>query len=444
MLFTGKVTDESGDYDYALGQTNPFSLDLHPRLKKSISEGSGEVVREIMNSSVDGRRFIQYYAPLYSNKGELICVVSEALWLSDLIRSIVKGILIVEVLNALFHLLILLVLLHLLKKSVGQPILMLEKAVTAYADDKDTDNFVRALAPMGKLNNEFAVLSEETAEMAVELRRYAEENLALAEEKKHLEGQLQMAVALRHQLMPDVFPAFPDEDRLEIYADQVACEKIGGDYYDFFAIDRDHIAVVMADIFDGGTASALFMVAFKIILSQIASYGLPPSKIMEIVNNRLSRYNEDNLTLSAWFGVYEISTGRVTAVNAAHECPLIVSGNGVKEIEEDICGFILGLSEGISYSEYSFTLESGSHLFLYTDGILNAAGRSEEPFGYDRMIKALSDANTSAEGRDKEDLYESLQREVGAVQDAVLDFVGDKALSVDISMMVIGRRGSLR
>ena len=96
--------------------------------------------------------------------------------------------------------------------------------------------------------------------------------------------------------------------------------------------------------------------------------------------------------------MYEISTGRVTAVNAAHECPLIVSGNGVREIEEDT--------------------------------------------GYDRMIKALSAANASAESTEKDDLYGSLQREVGAVQDAVFDFVGDKALSVDISMMVIGRRGS--
>ncbi len=75
---------------------------------------------------------------------------------------------------------------------------------------------------------------------------------------------------------------------------------------------------------------------------RIASYGLPPSKIIEVVNNRLSRYNEDDLTLSAWFGIYEISTGRVTAVNAGHECPLMVSGDGLKEIDKDICGFIIG------------------------------------------------------------------------------------------------------
>ena len=439
MLFDGKVSNDSGGYEYALGHTNPFNLDLHPALKKNISEGREEVVREIMNSSVDGRRFIQYYAPLFNDKGEIICVISEALWLSDLIKSIVKGALMVEGLNALFHLLILLILLHLLNKSVGQPILMLDKAVAAYADDKDTGNFVRSLAPVGALDDEFGVLSEETAVMAVELRRYADENLALAEEKKHLEGQLAMAVELKHQLMPDVFPAFPDEKRLEIYADQVPFEKIGGDYYDFFAINRDHIAVVIADIFDGGTASALFMVAFKIILSQIASYGLPPAKIMEIVNNRLSRYNEDDLTLSAWFGVYEISTGRVTAVNAEHECPLIVSENDIREIEEDICGFIVGLSEGIAYREYSFTLEKGSHLFLYTDGILNAMGSSEEKFGYDRMIKAILDANASGDGTEKETMYESLQREIGAVQDKVFDFVGDKTLCVDITMLVLGR-----
>ncbi len=238
--------------------------------------------------------------------------------------------------------------------------------------------------------------------------------------------------------MPNVFPAFPGEKRMSIYADQVAFEKIGGDYYDFFAIDRDHIALVIADIFDGGTASALFMVAFKIILSQIASYGLSPSKILEIINNRLSRYNEDDLTLSAWFGIYEISTGRVTAVNAGHECPLMVSGDGVKEIEENICGFIIGLTEGMTYPEYTFTLDKGSHLFLYTDGILNAENEKGEAFGYERMIKAISAANTSSHGMDKDRLYESMQKEVGAVQDAVFEFAGGRSLSVDITMLALG------
>ncbi|MCR4908833.1 MAG: serine/threonine-protein phosphatase [Lachnospiraceae bacterium] len=439
MLFDGKVSNDNGDYDYALGQTNPFNPDLHPALKKNISRGSEEIVREIMNSSVDGKRFIQYYAPLFNDEGELICVVSESLWLSDLIRSIVKGVLIVEALNALFHMLILLILLHLLNKSIGKPMLMLRDAVTTYADDKDTDNFVKSLVPIGALGNEFGIFSKETASMAVELRRFMDENLALAEEKKRLEGQLAMAAELKHQLMPNVFPAFSDEKRMEIYADQVAFEKIGGDYYDFFAIDRDHLALVIADIFDGGTPSALFMVAFKIILSRIASYGLPPSKIMEIVNNRLSRYNEDDLTLSAWFGIYEISTGRVTAVNAGHECPLIVSENNVREIEENIPGFIIGLTEGMTYRDYSFTLERGSHLFLYTDGILNAKNSSEESFGYDRMIKAISGAGKTGDSADRSDMYASLQREVGAVQDAVFEFVGDKKLCVDITMLVLGR-----
>ncbi len=348
-----------------------------------------------MNSSVDGRRFIQYYAPLFDDEGELICVVSESLWLSDLIRSVMKGVLIVEALNALFHLLILLILLHLLNRSIGKPMLMLRNAVVTYADDKDTDNFVTSLIPIGALGNEFGVFSKETASMAVELRRFMDENLALAEEKKRLEGQLAMAVELKHQLMPNVFPAYPDENRMKIYADQVA---------------------------------------FKIILSRIASYGLSPSKIMEIVNNRLSRYNEDDLTLSAWFGVYEIPTGRVTAVNAGHECPLIISGNEVREIEEDIPGFIIGLSEGITYRDYSFTLEGGSHLFLYTDGILNATDPSEEPFGYDRMIKDTSDNSA-----DRNDLYGSLRREIGAVQNAVFDFAGDRKLNVDITMLVLGR-----
>ncbi len=102
MYFVGDHTDDN-DYSYVLGQTYPFNLDLHPDLKKSISEGSEEVVREIMNSSVDGRRFIQYYSPLFNHKGELICILSEAVWWDEFIASIVKGALRVEALNALFH-----------------------------------------------------------------------------------------------------------------------------------------------------------------------------------------------------------------------------------------------------------------------------------------------------------------------------------------------------
>ncbi len=440
MYFEGDHTDDN-DYNYVLGRTNPFNPDLHPDLKKSLSEGSEEIVREIMNSSVDGRRFIQYYAPLFNDKGELICILSEAVWWDEFIVSIVKGALKVEALNAIFHCIILLILLFLLNSSIGKPMLILKNAMTAYADDKDTGHFVRSLVPVGTLDNEFGIFAEETAVMAVELRRYMEENLALTAEKKRLEGQLAMAVELRHQLMPNVFPAFPDEKRLEIYADQVAFEKIGGDYYDFFAIDRDHIALVIADIFDGGTVSALFMVAFKIILSQIASYGLPPSKIIEIVNNRLSRYNEDDLTLSAWFGIYEISTGRVTAVNAGHECPLLLSEDGVKDIEGDICGFIIGLTEGMTYPEYSFTLEPGNQLILYTDGILDAQNTSGEAFGYERMIRTISDSYRSGDSKNN-DLYDSIQREVGAVQDAVFDHVGDEPLRGDISMLILGRTGS--
>ncbi len=434
MYFVGSSPDENGCYSFALGNTNPFNLDLHPRLKACIEEGREEIVREILNSSVDGRRFIQYYVPLFDKNGELICVLSESVWWIEYIERIVMGAVAVEGVNALFHIVILLILLHLLNVAVGRPMNSIKKAVVAYGEDKDTSHFVNSLVPLGALDNEFGLLSEELAVMALELREYMEKVVALTEEKKHLEGQLAMAVELKHQLMPNVFPAFPDEKRMSIYADQVAFEKIGGDYYDFFAIDRDHIAVVIADIFDGGTPSALFMVAFKIILSQIASYGLPPSKIMEVVNNRLSRYNEDDLTLSAWLGIYEISTGHIDAVNAGHECPLIISDKGVKEIEENVRGFIVGMAEGMIYPEYSFTLEPGSRLFLYTDGIINAKNPSGESFGYDRMVQVISGTGAS-DG----DVYSNIQREIGAVQEAVFEFTGDETLAADITMLILGR-----
>lgn len=164
----------------------------------------------------------------------------------------------------------------------------------------------------------------DTEELKKENERLQNELLAMKEEVGHLRRQVMMAVNLRFHLMPNVFPVFPDLPEVDVYADQISLAHVGGDFFDIFRIDADHIGLLVADIFDGGDAAALFMVTFKLYLSGELAMGFSPDELMRVTNNRLARANEDDVCLSAWYGEYEVSTGKLRAVNAGHEAPLLL------------------------------------------------------------------------------------------------------------------------
>ncbi len=252
-------------------------------------------------------------------------------------------------------------------------------------------------------------------------------------ENEHLKRRIQMAVNLRFHLMPNVYPAFPDITGMDIYADQIGLAGVGGDFFDFFRIDSDHVGIVIADIFDGGDAAALYMVAFKLYLMGELTMGFSPSEIIGVVNNRLARSNEDNLCLTAWYGVYEISTGKITAVNAGHEAPLICHRDGKVEQAEGTLSYLLAVMEGVPFESYEFTLEPGESLVLYTDGVVNAANAKGETFDSERIMKAL------AENKD-----ENAQDIVGQLQDALFSHIGDEQLKDDASFLCLKRKESLQ
>ncbi|MBQ7505755.1 MAG: serine/threonine-protein phosphatase [Lachnospiraceae bacterium] len=250
------------------------------------------------------------------------------------------------------------------------------------------------------------------------------------EEAAHLKRQVMMAVNLRFHLMPNIFPLFPDLPEVDVYADQIGKARVGGDFFDVFRLDSDHIGILISDIFDGGDAAALFMVTFKLYLEGELAMGFAPEKLMEVINNRLARTNEDNLCLSAWYGEYEISTGRVRAVNAGHETPLILRNKRAERLAEDELSYLCGVMEGMSYSGYEFTLEPGDALVLYTDGMTKAVNGEQEHYTTERMKAVMEEAA----GEEAEFIVEELQ-------ESLLSFIGDEELPDDITLLVLTRKG---
>ena len=240
---------------------------------------------------------------------------------------------------------------------------------------------------------------------------------------------LNMAVKLKYHLMPNAYPAFPDVPDIDIFADSLEIEQIGGDYYDFFRIDADHIGIVIADIFDGGKAAAMYMVAFKIYLKSNVMMDDSVEERIESVNDLLCWENANNLCLSAWYAVYEISTGNMKIVNAGHEKALHLSGDKVFSHDENI-SFLMGVMPGMKYREFEMKLEPGEKLLLYTDGVINAKNSDGEIYGKERLIDALKETK----GKTSEETIALLQMDLQ-------DHVGIATLSEDATFLCLERMG---
>ena len=209
--------------------------------------------------------------------------------------------------------------------------------------------------------------------------------------------------------------------------------EVGGDFYDYFLVDDDHLCMLIADVSGKGVPAALFMMASRIILSGYAKQGRSPAEILEQTNETICANNREEMFVTVWLGILEISTGKLTAANAGHEYPVLMTPGGDFEIVKDKHGFVIGGMSGMKYREYDLMLEPGSRLFLYTDGIPEATDSENGLFGKERMLSALNGQKNA-----------SPERMLERVRDAVDDFVGDAEQFDDLTMLGFEYKGGNR
>lgn len=239
-------------------------------------------------------------------------------------------------------------------------------------------------------------------------------------------AELNVATQIQASMLPCIFPAFPSRREFDIYATMTPAKEVGGDFYDFFLVDDDHLALVMADVSGKGVPAALFMVIAKTLLKNAVQTGLGPKAALEKVNNQLCENNEAEMFVTVWLGVYEISSGKLVAANAGHEKPAILRADGKFELYSDKHGFVLAGMENTRYREYALQLEAGDALFVYTDGVAEATDARNTLYGTQRMLDALN-RNPGAGP-------EALLRQVKADIDA---FVGEAPQFDDITMLAL-------
>ena len=203
------------------------------------------------------------------------------------------------------------------------------------------------------------------------------------------ETELNMATEIQMSMLPLTFPAFPDRPEFDIYASMDPAKEVGGDFYDFFLIDDDHLATVIADVSGKGVPAALFMMSSKILLNDHATIGGSPAEILERVNKLVYANNKAHMFVTVWLGILEISTGKLTSASAGHEYPMI-NVNGKYELLKDKHGLAIGAMPNSKYKDTEITLNKGDSVFVYTDGVAEATDANNELFGTDRTLEALN------------------------------------------------------
>ena len=275
-----------------------------------------------------------------------------------------------------------------------------------------------------RTGDEIEVLAESFATLSKRTISYIEQITKITAEKERIGAELELATKIQADMLPNIFPAFPERKEFDIYATMTPAKEVGGDFYDFFLIDDNHLGIVMADVSGKGVPAALFMMMSKILVNNFAMMGGSPAKVLEQTNAQICKNNDEEMFVTVWFGVLDTETGKVTAANAGHEYPIIKKANGEFELFKDKHGFVIGGMDGMRYKEYEFTLEKGGTLFLYTDGVAEATNAENQLFGTERMLASL---NTEPEA-DPKKLLENMKKSVD-------EFVGDAPQFDDLTML---------
>ena len=318
-----------------------------------------------------------------------------------------------------------------MKKTVADPINAIADTATTYVQDRK--NGVDRSDHFSSLNihtgDELENLTDVMAEMEQDLIEHEEHITQITAEKERFITELDMAGQIQAGMLPSKFPAFPERTEFDLCASMTPARMVGGDFYDFFLIDDDHLALVMADVSGKGIPGALFMMVSMTLLKNNAMISSSVGEILAMTNDLLCSNNQMEMFVTVWMGILEISTGKITAANAGHEYPAVMK-DGRFSLLKDRHGFVLGGMEGSQYKEYELQLAKGDKLFVYTDGVPEATDAEGKMFGTERMIDAL---NRCAGLPPKEIL--------AGVQNAVDAFVGEVEPFDDLTMMCLEYRG---
>ena len=422
----------SSEKTVAIGTTEGYIRCSKYRIEALVNDDENDIKQifsDILYVEGDGPLACAY-CPIYDNEGDIVAVAGADLSVNT----------IYSMLNRLFFIIILsivvvttigtLIFYFVINNRLIKPINHLNNATKDFVNNYEKKEKVNLNI---NTNDELEELAESFNKMNDDLDTYIDKLSAVTTEKERIGAELKIANQIQADMLPSNFPAFPDRDDFDIYAHMRPAKEVGGDFYDFFLIDENHLCLVIADVSGKGVPAALFMVVSKTLIKNRAKLGESPKEILSNVNNQLCEENSSELFVTVWLAIIDLRTGKGLAANAGHEHPILRKKGETCEYVEYKHSPMLGLLKGLEINEHEFMLNPGDTLFVYTDGVTEATNSDLVLFGKKRTLDSLN-----------KDLSASPKQMVDMVRDDIDDFVGEAPQFDDITMLCfnyIGKSG---
>lgn len=276
--------------------------------------------------------------------------------------------------------------------------------------------------------DELEILGDTINHMTVSLKEYMTNLEAITADRERIAAELGVAATIQTSMLPCIFPAFPEREEFNIFADMHPAKKVGGDFYDFFLTDLDHLWVVIADVSGKGVPAALFMVIAKTLIKNQAGFCGDPGEVLGVVNNQLCENNDAGMFVTCFVGVLDIPTGKFTFANAGHNAPLLYRAGGNYEWLKVKPGFVLAGLDNMQFVSETLTMRRGDRLYLYTDGVTEALNPAEELYGDDRLLATMN----------REDVKnQPIEQVVELVQEDIHVYADGTEQADDITMLLL-------
>ena len=421
------VNSQSGFSRYELGYTHIGVNEAYVEDVKNIVDHGGSAMGYMYTYASESGALATAGLPVLDSNGEVVAILGVEVPMTILDEARMAYVYHVMIVTVVVLVLFLAVYLLFLNRSLIRPVEKITSEAKRFADTnvKSTD----ALAEIHQ-RDEIGILASSITKMEADVENYIQNLTAVTAEKERISTELSVATQIQADMLPSIFPPFPNRTEFEIYASMRPAKEVGGDFYDFFLTDEDHLGIVIADVSGKGVPAALFMVIAKTLIKNHAQNGETPAEIFTSVNDQLCENNKEGMFVTAWMGILELSSGKLTYVNAGHNPPLRKTEDGRFEYFKSPAGFVLAGLEGIPYKQHEEHLNQGDMLYLYTDGVTEAADVSERLYGEDRLQNTLN-ANV---GLAPEELILEVQKDISV-------FVGEADQSDDITMLCLEFHG---
>ena len=425
IFFVFSTVNRNTEYHpYEVGFRRTTTNDEYREKYRALYEGRSDRELLLLNSGKYRRseHHITAMVPLKDNSGNtaaILCVQRQMNPMNLLqhryVRAILLTLLVVTLVVAVGQSLFL----H--DVFIG-PVKQIAEEATRFANENQPAE--KKLTEKIQSNDEISMLAESIDQMEEQVQQYVENLTRITAEKEHIIAELSLAARIQQAILPHDFPPFPERHEFSLFASMKAAREVGGDFYDFFLIDSNHLCMVIADVSGKGIPAALFMMVTKTILQSCAMLGHSAADTLTKANEGICSNNQVDMFVTAWLGILEISTGKLTASNAGHEYPVLKRADGSFSLFKDAHSFVIGGLEKTEYREYELRMEPGDMLFVYTDGVPEATNEKNEMFGTERMVEAL---NGEADA-EPEQLLETVRREAE-------QFAGDAEQFDDMTML---------